>query len=65
MYAWAMSEGVESVLWWRREGEVWSGREGEGVKGDQVDPAGDVFSSSFPFYFSSLFPSFSVEIRPH
>ena len=58
-----MSEDVGSELWWRREGEVWSGDEGECVRGDQVVPAGDVFSSSFPFYSSSLYLSFSVKIK--
>ena len=49
-------------LWWRREGEVWSEGEGEHVRGDQVVPAGGVFSSFFPFYSSYLCLSFSVKI---
>ena len=56
-----MSEDEGSELWWRREGEVWSEGEGECVRGDQVVPASGVFSSSFPFYFSSPYLSFSVK----
>ena len=53
---------MESVLWWRREGEVGSGGEGEGVRGDWVDLGGGVFASSF-FFLSCLCPSFSVKIN--
>lgn len=56
---------MESVLWWRREGEGWGEYEGEGVGGGQVDLVCDVSSSSCGPSSSSPYLSFSTNKKTH